>query len=298
MQVIHQQCPVCGNASLSPFLNCKDYTVSSENFDINYCTNCQTGITQAAPDQENIGKYYQSENYISHTDTKEGLVNRLYHVARSFMLNSKKNTVTYYTKLSKGKLLDIGSGTGYFLNKMKETAWEVKGIEADEGARNFSEKQFFLSVFSPEKLNLLIDNQFDAITLWHVLEHLHNLQGTWEIFGKLLKDSGVLFIAVPNHQSYDAQHYQEFWAAYDVPRHLWHFSPKSLEVLAQKHGFQIIAKKTMPFDPFYIALLSEKYKGNSLGLLAGAWHGGIALLKAIFNVNLSSSVIYVLKKKA
>jgi 2-polyprenyl-3-methyl-5-hydroxy-6-metoxy-1,4-benzoquinol methylase len=295
MQITHNQCPVCGNAPLSSFLNCKDYTVSAENFAISYCQNCKTGITQAAPDQENIGKYYQSDSYISHSNTKEGLVNRLYHIARNFMLGSKKNTVTKYAKLSKGKLLDIGSGTGYFLNAMKESAWEVMGIEADENARKFSEKQFALTVFLPEKINQLPDNQFDAITLWHVLEHLHDLGGTWKHLARLLKDTGVLLIAVPNHQSYDAKHYQAFWAAYDVPRHLWHFSPKSIETLAQEHGFQIVAKKIMPFDPFYIALLSEKYKGSSLGLLAGAWHGGLALLQGLLNVDKSSSVIYVLK---
>lgn len=296
MQVTHTQCPVCGNAQLSPFLICKDYTVSSEKFEISYCKKCNTGITQSVPDQASIGVYYQSENYISHSDTKEGLINRLYHIARNLMLASKRNTVVAHTRLAKGSLLDIGSGTGYFLNTMKQNQWEVTGIEADENAKNFSQKQFGLNVFAPEELHKLPQHQFDAITLWHVLEHLHDLNGTWEAFVRLLKPSGVLLIAVPNHQSYDAQHYQQYWAAYDVPRHLWHFSPKSLEVLAQKHNFQIITKKIMPFDPFYIALMSEKYKGNKLGLIAGAWHGGMALLKSIIDVNKSSSVIYVLKK--
>ncbi len=297
MRISYTECPVCQHKNLTPFLVCKDYTVSGENFEISYCHHCQTGFTQNVPDQESIGIYYKSAQYISHTDTKKGLVNQLYHFARNFMLSSKQQLVSQHTGLQQGTLLDIGSGTGYFLDMMKRKNWQVTGIEADEDAQAFAQKNFGISVFSPPKLSELPEKQFDAITLWHVLEHLHDLHGAWAHCSRLLKDAGILFIAVPNHQSPDAAHYQAQWAAYDVPRHLWHFSPASLDFLAEKHGFQIIRKKIMPFDPFYIALLSEKYKGSSLGLLAGAWHGGIALLKGLANVNRSSSVIYVLKKK-
>jgi 2-polyprenyl-3-methyl-5-hydroxy-6-metoxy-1,4-benzoquinol methylase len=297
MRITHSQCPICGSSSLVPFLTCKDYTVSGEKFDISYCQQCYTGITQSVPDKVHIGAYYQSENYISHSDTKKGLVNRLYHIARNFMLDSKRNLVQKSTALTTGTLLDIGSGTGYFLKEMQDNQWKVTGIEADEAAKIFSQQQFSLNVFPPETLDSLPSQSFDAITLWHVLEHLHDLDSAWQDFTRLLKPTGALLIAVPNHKSYDARHYQSEWAAYDVPRHLWHFSPKSLEILAQKYGFQITNKKNMPFDPFYIALLSEKYRGNTWGLLSGAWHGGIALLQSILNVNTSSSVIYVLKKK-
>ncbi len=297
MRIAHTECPICSNKKLTPFLVCKDYTVSGEKFEIMYCKQCNTGLTQRIPDQESIGEYYKSESYISHSDTKKGLINRLYHFARNFMLKSKHQLVGKATKLQQGTLLDIGSGTGYFLEMMKRKKWQVKGIEADEIARNFSQQQFGLEVLPPSQLSKLTDSQFDAITLWHVLEHLHDLNGTWQQFQRLLKNTGLLFIAVPNHKSYDAAHYQEHWAAYDVPRHLWHFSPDSLATLAQNHGFQIIEKKIMPFDPFYIALLSEKYSGNSLGLIRGAFHGLIALIKGLQNVDKSSSVIYVLKKK-
>lgn len=297
MRITHSECPICASKKLTPFLVCKDYTVSGEKFEIIYCKQCNTGLTQAIPDQESIGEYYKSESYISHSDTKEGLINRLYHFARNFMLKSKHQLVSGATKLQQGTLLDIGSGTGYFLEIMQSKKWQVKGIEADEQARAFALQQFGLVLLPPSQIPELADKQFDAITLWHVLEHIHDLNGTWEQFQRLLKDDGLLFIAVPNHQSYDAAHYKEYWAAYDVPRHLWHFSPDSIATLAQHHGFQIIDKKIMPFDPFYIALLSEKYSGNSLGLIRGAFHGFIALAQGLLDVNKSSSVIYVLKKQ-
>ncbi len=295
MFIYHHQCPVCGNHELLPFLTCKDYTVSKEDFEIAYCQQCQTGITQNIPNQAIIGKYYQSENYISHSDTKKGLINQLYHVARRFMLQSKYQLIKKFTLLDKGKILDLGSGTGYFLQNMKKNQWEVVGIEADEKARQFSQEQFGLSIFSPEEIKNISDKQFDVITLWHVLEHLHDLHGTWEHLKRLLKDEGVLLIAVPNHQSYDAKHYKQYWAAYDVPRHLWHFSPKSLRFLANMHEFQIIGRKMMPFDPFYISLTSEKYKNDALGFVKGLWHGCIAFLGGLLEVKKSSSVIYILK---
>lgn len=297
MRISYTECPVCQNKELTPFLICKDYTVSGENFEISYCNHCQTGLTQNIPDSASIGTYYKSANYISHTDTKKGLVNQLYHLARNFMLRSKRQLVLQQTGLQQGKLLDIGSGTGYFLDNMRQNKWEVMGVEADEDAKRFAEQNFKVSIFSPQKLNELPEKQFDAITLWHVLEHLHDLDSTWAHFLRLLKDKGVLFIAVPNHQSADARHYQAHWAAYDVPRHLWHFSPKSIKFLAEKHGFYIVKKRLMPFDPFYISLLSEKYAGNAWGTFLGAWQGGIALLNGLVNVDCSSSLIYVLKKK-
>lgn len=297
MRIVHTECPVCSSKKLSPFLVCKDYTVSGEQFEIAYCAQCHTGLTQNIPDQASIGSYYKAESYISHSNTKAGLINRLYHYARNWMLGSKYALVRKETHVPNGSLLDIGSGTGYFLDMMKKKQWQVKGIEADEDARKFAQQQFGLSVSPPEQLTELPEKQFDAITLWHVLEHLHELNGSWQQFGRLLKDAGTLFIAVPNHESYDASHYKAQWAAYDVPRHLWHFSPTSMATLAERHGFQIVRKKMMPFDPFYIALLSEKYAGNAMGLFRGGWYGGIALLKGLLNVDKSSSVIYVLKKK-
>jgi 2-polyprenyl-3-methyl-5-hydroxy-6-metoxy-1,4-benzoquinol methylase len=295
MFIYYHQCPICGNQDLLPFLTCKDYTVSKEDFAIIYCQQCQTGITQNIPNQSTISKYYQSESYISHSDTKKGLVNQLYHSARRLMLQSKYQLIKKLTRLERGKILDIGSGTGYFLQTMQKKQWEVVGIEAEEKARQFSQEQFGLTVFSPEEIKNISEKQFDVITLWHVLEHLHDLHGTWEHLKRLLTTEGVLLIAVPNHQSYDAKHYQQYWAAYDVPRHLWHFSPKSLKILAHQHGFQIIDQKMMPFDPFYIALISEKYKTNSLGFIKGLWHGSIAFLAGLLEVKRSSSVIYVLK---
>lgn len=290
-------CPVC-NSEKTQFLHiCQDYTVSQEKFEIWECKNCQTAFTQNVPAADQIGKYYQSENYVSHSDSKKGVINKLYHIARNLMLKSKVNLVKKSFGKAEGNILDIGCGTGYFLSGMKKANWKTTGIEEDSKARQFAIKNFDLAVYSPNKLFDANLPTFDVISLWHVLEHLHDFKNYLSQIRSKLSDHGKLIIAVPNFHSSDSQHYKQFWAGYDVPRHLWHFSPKSMEFLANEFKFEIISQKTMPFDPFYVSLLSEKYKKNALALVSGFWHGFWSFVAGSMNIEKSSSVIYVLKKK-
>jgi len=291
-----ERCPVCGNHEFIKLHNCKDYTVSGQSFIIVTCGRCGTAITQDAPAQAEIGPYYQSENYISHSDSKTGLFNQLYHTARNFMLRSKCNLVRKVTGRKMGRLLDIGCGTGYFLHTMQKAGWQTTGIEADPGARAYAQQKFGLEVQAPEAMSTLPDAAFQAVSLWHVLEHVHDLEGYLQQIARVLDPKGALLIAVPNYQSTDAQHYGAHWAGWDVPRHLWHFSPQSMETLLAKYDFSLMDKRTMPFDPFYVSLLSEKYRQNSLGFLSGTWQGLRSLVLGWADVNRSSSVIYVFLK--
>jgi 2-polyprenyl-3-methyl-5-hydroxy-6-metoxy-1,4-benzoquinol methylase len=214
-----QQCPVCDGKAFSPFLTCTDFFVSGEQFRLKRCNLCGFKITENIEDEDNIGRYYQSENYISHSNTSKGVVNSVYHAVRKYMLGRKRNLVEKASSLRTGQILDVGTGTGFFLNEMKENGWKVTGTEKSNEARDFAKKEFNLNNLSSEKLFELKDNSFHVITLWHVLEHIHLLNKNMETFHRLLKENGKLIIAVPNHASADAKHYKEFWAAYDVPRH-------------------------------------------------------------------------------
>jgi len=295
--ISHFACPICHHEHLNHHVVCKDYTVSGQIFNIDVCNRCGAGITQAVPPIDKIGTYYQSTSYISHSNTQEGLMNKVYHWVRNYMLKRKKELIFEHTSPQSATLLDIGCGTGYFLNTFKSHQWIVTGVEPDDKARQFAIDNFQLTVVPPKEMGLLKSQSFKVITLWHVLEHLHDLDGYWKEFDRLLKEDGLLVIAVPNHQSYDAQYYGKYWAAWDVPRHLWHFTPDAMRILAERFGFEVIAKEGMPFDSFYVALLSESYKKNSLKWIAGMWHGGISWLKSLANVEQSSSVIYLLRKK-
>jgi SAM-dependent methyltransferase len=245
---------------------------------------------------EYIGRYYQSVNYVSHSDTKKGLVNSLYHIVRNFTLKTKRNLIRKVTGLEQGALLDIGAGTGAFANKMKRAGWDVTGLEPEEKAREHALTNYELTLQEPGELGRLPANQFDAISLWHVLEHVHQLHDYLERFLEILKPSGRLLIAVPNYTSYDAEIYKEYWAAYDVPRHLYHFSPKSMTILLEQKGFVVEQIRPMWFDSFYVSLLSEKYR-KGFFFLRPLWIALLSNIKAMKNFGKCSSVIYVIRKK-
>ncbi len=291
------KCPACSAAAISQLISAIDYTVSSQPFEIWHCNNCKLRFTQNIPDIKHIGPYYQSSNYVSHSDTKEGLINRLYHLVRNFTLHSKQHLIQKVTKKSVGSLLDIGAGTGAFAKKMKSKGWKVIGLEPDSAARNLAIQNHSLALNEPEAINHLEANSFDAITLWHVLEHVHDLSGYWNHFKNLIAPDGKLVIAVPNYTSYDAKHYQQFWAAYDVPRHLYHFSPNSIEQIANTNGFDLVKCNPMWFDSFYVSLLSEQYKSGKSNMIKAFSIGLLSNLKALFNHKKCSSVIYIFSPK-
>jgi 2-polyprenyl-3-methyl-5-hydroxy-6-metoxy-1,4-benzoquinol methylase len=264
MEIVHyNNCPVCESSNIQKVLTAIDQTVTKEAFDIWECSVCTLRFTQNVPDENSIAPYYQSADYISHSETKQGVVNRLYHTVRDFTLQQKFKLVRSFTKKEKGNILDIGAGTGAFLQVMRSHGWVIKGLEPDETARK-NAKQIHNILLEPLKnLALLPAKAFDAISLWHVLEHVHQLKEYFVLFQQLLSDNGVLFIAVPNYTSTDATLYGRDWAAYDVPRHLYHFSPKSMEVLTKKYGFRIEKMKPMWFDSFYVSMLSEQHQKGS-----------------------------------
>jgi SAM-dependent methyltransferase len=293
----HTSCPCCNSEKINEVLVAKDYTVSKEDFSIWECVNCTVRFTQNIPDAASIGPYYQSSAYVSHTDTKEGLVNQLYHIVRNFTLKTKRDLLQQQTGLQQRHLLDIGAGTGAFAQTMKEAGWQITGLEPDASARTIAKQKFGLLLQMPNKLYTLPQAQFDAITMWHVLEHVHDLHSYLEQFNVVLKPQGKIFIAVPNYTSGDASSYKKHWAAYDVPRHLYHFSPKSIDILAASKGFTVKAYKPMWFDSFYVSMLSEQCKNGSGNLVMAFLNGLLSNLQALFNVKKCSSVIYVLSKK-
>lgn len=291
----HTNCPVCKKTEFTPFLQCKDYTVSQETFQIVQCKFCDFKFTNPIPDLDKLGNYYKSEDYISHSNTKQGIVSKLYHAVRNYTLRGKLNLLKSY--VSRGTLLDYGCGTGMFLKVCKDAGWKVFGMEPDADARKIAASMSVSSAGDKNDLKgILGSEQLDIITLWHVLEHVTDLEETLSFFKERLKETGRLIIAVPNHQSFDAKHYQEHWAAYDVPRHLYHFEPRTIQRLLESHGF--VLEKTLPmkFDSFYVSMLSEKYKTGSIRYLKAFLNGLKSNLKAGKEMNYSS-LIYVFRHR-
>lgn len=296
-KIYYTQCPACHSAAVYPALSAKDYTVSQQTFEIWHCDDCTIRFTQNVPDASAIGPYYQSANYVSHSDTEKGLINRLYHLVRSRTLTQKRKLLQKLTGKKNGSLLDVGAGTGAFANTMQLAGWTVTGLEPDDTARRNALTKYGLSLQPADTLFQLQVAEFDAITLWHVLEHVHDLHAYLQQFYIVMKPGGRLIIAVPNYTSHDAKKYREYWAAYDVPRHLYHFSPKAMEQLGKYKGFILETVEPMWYDSFYVSLLSEKYKTGTGNLPGAAWAGLVSNLETLGNKKRCSSLIYIFSKK-
>jgi 2-polyprenyl-3-methyl-5-hydroxy-6-metoxy-1,4-benzoquinol methylase len=295
--IIHYtHCPGCDSSIINPVFSVKDYTVSGEDFSIWECADCSLRFTQNAPAADSIGNYYKSEDYISHTNTSKGFINRLYQVIRKKTLRQKRKLVCKLTGKEQGKILDVGSGTGAFVNEMKQNGWQATGLEPDTGARKIAKEVFNCELKNTDEFFSLPPDSFDAITMWHVLEHVHDLQSYLSQLKNLLREDGRLIVAVPNYTSFDASVYKEYWAAYDVPRHLYHFSPDSMKRLIEKNGMKIVDYRPMWFDSFYVSLLSSKYKKGKTNWLASIWIGFRSNLGGISNLKKCSSVIYIISK--
>jgi 2-polyprenyl-3-methyl-5-hydroxy-6-metoxy-1,4-benzoquinol methylase len=296
MTVHHAACPACAGTDIRENLRIRDHSVSGEVFPVWHCMHCHLKFTQDAPDSASIGKYYQSEAYVSHTETRKGLVNRLYHAVRAHTLQQKRTLVSVGVTSASPAILDYGCGTGAFLKVMKEAGWAATGLEPDPLARQNARQLHGIDAESPDRLSTIADDTFDVITLWHVLEHVHELQTTLDHLKRVLKPGGAMYIAVPNHKSSDALHYGGSWAAWDVPRHLYHFSPDALRALMQRKGLTVTHTLPMWFDAFYVSLLSEKYrKSGILGYPAALLQGLVSNMTAWMNRERCSSVIYVVR---
>ena len=274
---------------MSLFLKTKDYAITGEEFGLIYAEGEELLITDPQP--ENLDKYYRSEDYISHTDAKRNLLEKLYALIKRYTLIRKCALITTYAN-GKKTLLDVGAGTGDFLLKAKSRGWAISGVEPNSLARDAAAKK---GVSLQDDLSVVTDEQFQVITLWHVLEHLPKLDAKISQIISLLEKNGTLIIAVPNYKSYDAKHYKKYWAAFDVPRHLWHFSQNGITSLFQKHGMQLVKTKPMYFDAFYVCLLSEKYSTGKTNYLKAFYRGIRSNLKALATTEYSS-LIYVFKK--
>lgn len=272
------------------FIIVKDHSVSKETFSLLHNTTYDILKTHPTPSLEVLGKYYESEDYISHTDGKRTMFEKIYHLVKRSAIKGKVALITNEQK-QKGKLLDIGSGTGDFLVEAKNQGWDILGFEPNADAKNLAINK---GVTFTEDIFSLPENSFDVVTMWHVLEHVPNLEEYIANLKRIVKPNGSIIIAVPNYKSYDAKYYNRFWAAYDVPRHLWHFSKTSIKRLFSDVDIELKKVKPMWFDSFYVSLLSEKYKSGKMSFVKGFCIGFISNVSGLFKKEFSSH-IYVLK---
>ncbi|APQ17319.1 class I SAM-dependent methyltransferase [Maribacter hydrothermalis] len=277
-------------SNINSYIKTKDYLVTKEEFNLVYDAENDMLITKPQPSE--LSKYYDPENYISHNDQGSTLIEKVYQKVKTYTLNKKVKLINRYSNLDK-TILDIGCGTGEFLIYAKNKNWDTYGIEINNGARKKAEEK---KIRTTEKLEDISNKKFNVITLWHVLEHLPNLEKQIKKIESLLTKNGTLIIAVPNYKSYDALYYKEHWAAYDTPRHLWHFSQKSISNIFQKNHFTVVETLPMHFDSYYVSLLSEKYKNGKTNYIKAIYRGWLSNMRAK-STGEYSSLIYILQKQ-
>lgn len=284
------KCPFCESENTRLHLKLKDYFLSQEDFEIHECDDCKLLFTSPRPDKSVIGKYYKSEDYLSHNEHKKGLVPFIYNCVKKINVKRKYKIATH----TKPYLLDFGCGVGDFLHYAQQKGCEVMGCDLSEDARKLASEKLGKTIVTPEEIFTLPHSTFDVITMWHVLEHIDDLKFQADQLYRLLKDNGRLVIAVPNYKSYDAEYYKDKWAAYDVPRHLNHFHKESLENIFNGK-FQLEKIHPMKWDAYYISMMSEKFAGHCNSFIRGIFRGLISNCKACRSGEYSS-LIYVFHK--
>ena len=319
-----QTCPLCDSKKIAPFLTCRDTLTHRGEFTIASCGECGFRFTNPYPSAEDIHVFYDTPDYTPVSNSKEGLLNKGYHLARRVMLRAKRrlvqrlvgrglrsapprgsNQAFHETSLEpqggaerspRPTLLDIGCGTGEFLATMKQAGWSVQGVEPYEPAKNSAIKNFQIPVTDLAGQSSLPDHAYDVITLWHVLEHAHDLHRSMAEISRLLKPGGLVLIGVPNCDSWDAKFYGAHWAAYDTPRHLFHFNPATMRRLATRHNFEVASIHPLFFDPIYIPLLTEKKRADK-NVLRGVYAAIRSFIFSLFYPAKCTAIAYVLKSE-
>ena len=289
------KCPICNQGSFSLFLKTGDYFLTREEFIIQQCDGCGFKFVNPRPDKGEIGRYYQSEEYISHDAKKANLFSRIYKLARVHAIKGKYGIVAGHAHA--GKILDIGCGTGEFLHYCKSRGLEVTGVEPNDKAREYARKVNGIAVFNELGEAGISNPTYGCITMWHVLEHVHDLNETLEMVKGMLHPEGIFVVAVPNSNSWDASKYGKFWAAYDVPRHLYHFNKSTMDKLVGNHGFETIKIIPQKLDAYYVSMLSEKYRSGKNNYFTSLFSGFWSNFQAGREGRGHSSQIFVLSLK-
>ena len=284
-----EACPTCKNTQFSNYLICTDHCVSEESFALIKCSKCELVFTNPRPTEDKLPGYYQSEEYISHTNKATSPINLIYKIVRNYTLKQKLKLLNSLS--DKGTILDYGCGTGNFLHTCKQSGWNTYGYEPDTKAKSLAIENDIQIVNSLKEIH----QEIDVISAWHVIEHVNKLRETLKKLRSLLKKGGFMIIAVPNIQSLDAKHYREYWAAYDVPRHLYHFSQQSFGKLIAKSKLSLVDTLPMKFDAYYVSMLSERYKTGKNNYLKAIDIARRSNTEAI-KTGEYSSLIYILQK--
>ena len=290
-----EKCLVCHSDQVRKVMDITDHLVSHESFILKECEQCKFRFISDPPEADVAYKYYETEEYVEHSDSSEGLINIVYHRARRWMLQYKYRIMKKAGRTQ--KLLDFGTGTGYFINFMKTKGFQVHGVEISDKARKFGKESFQLDIHHPNDIySDSFPTKFGYITFWHVLEHIYNPDEVLNRVRELMDDQGLLIVALPNYDCLEEKIYLNYWNGYDIPRHLWHWNKSSFIQYMERLGFQIKRTGMLPLDPFYNGLISESYRKKTWAHILIPFIGITSLLRGWLNHEKASSIVYYFEK--
>ncbi|GAB4395352.1 MAG: class I SAM-dependent methyltransferase [Microscillaceae bacterium] len=292
-------CPLCAHPYFKPWLQVPDYAISQETFSLVQCKECGFCFTNPRPAPAEIGFYYASEEYISHSNRRRGLFSQLYQWVRQKALVEKKALIHQQTGFQPEqamRLLDYGCGTGEFLYTMHRAGWRAYGVEPAQIARQQAIQLTGLPIYPNLWQAPFEEKKYDVITLWHVLEHVHALLQTMAQLRKLLRPGGAMLLALPNRAAEEAAVFGKYWAAYDVPRHLYHFDSWDVQKLALRFDLRLVQTFPMYYDAYYVSLLSEKYRSGYLNYWAGLQQGWLSNRNAGRSGHYSSLIYWLVAR--
>jgi len=282
-------CIICNSTINSPYIEVLD-RFSCKSFQIVKCE-CGFKFLSPRPKFSGITYYYENDDYDPHRLENKSIFHTVYGWVQKIALRWKFKHISKFIR--SGNLLDIGGGGGRFCSYFKSKGWRVSLQD------NSSKARFLAQEADIETYTLLSEiqsQQFDLITMWHSLEHIHAIDALFQNVNRLTSDDGFLVVAVPNINAPERKFLGKDWAPWDAPRHLYHFNYAQLSKLLRKYGWKIEFSMPMIQDTPYNILLSLNIK-SPLELIWGGFVLLYSLIKiTIGGVNSSSSLMVICKK--
>jgi SAM-dependent methyltransferase len=240
-------CQICNNNDHSSFMAVKDH-LQRNKFHLIECNSCGLVSIHPIPSDQKLSEYYRKEYYAL---PEKGIVGYLERKLNEAVFRTDLKHIERHSK--RGKLLDIGSGNGYFLKFAKENNWQTLGVEMSPDASKYAREQKLEILNNSIEDVHLPKNEFEVITMFNVLEHMTNLNSILKKVRDSLKPNGLLVIEVPNIESLQKKVFKNYWCHLDVPRHIFHFKRKSFLRLVGKSGFNVVDEFSVPFSLHEVA---------------------------------------------
>jgi len=235
------ECPLCGGQEFLPLLRARDYHYGNpDEYQQSQCKECELAFLDPMYDEEELAAFYP-KSYYAFADRFSVPSPTLSWKEKVWRFAGRREHPTKDPHFERpGKLLDIGCGSGWFIDQMRDQGWDVTGVEPNAAAANFGKTERGLNIIPGSLLDANFpSNFFDYVRMNHSLEHMGNPNEVLEEAHRILSDSGKLMIGVPNRDSLNARVFGQYWHHLALPVHTFTYSSRTLSRMLRKHAFEV-----------------------------------------------------------